>query len=71
MFSKSVDRIDALLSSKPFWRVFGDPNALLVLQEVSMDMLCDVVVEMGRERKIPGYLEKDKMGSMHGGPDGK
>jgi len=48
MFSKSVDKIDALLSSKPFWKMFGDPNALLVLQELSMDMLCDVVVEINQ-----------------------
>jgi len=52
MFSKSVDKMDALLSQKPFWRMFSDPNSLLVLQELAMDMLCDVVVELGRERKI-------------------
>ena len=52
MFSKSVDKMDALLSQKPFWRMFSDTNSLLVLQELSMDMLCDVVVELGRERKI-------------------
>jgi len=46
MFSKSVDKIDALLTSKPFWRMFSDPNALLALHELSMDMLCDVVEEM-------------------------
>ena len=53
MFSKSVDRMDALMSQKPFWRMFSDPNSLLVLQEVCMDLLCDVVVELGRERRIP------------------
>uniref|UniRef100_A0A7S1B573 ELMO domain-containing protein n=1 Tax=Corethron hystrix TaxID=216773 RepID=A0A7S1B573_9STRA len=47
MLSKAVDRIDALLSSKPFWRMFADPNSLLVLQELSLDILCDVVVEKG------------------------
>jgi len=47
MLSKSVDRIDALLSSKPFWRMFADPNTLLVLQELSLDILGDVVVEKG------------------------
>jgi len=52
MFSKSIDKIDALLSQKPFWRLFADPNALLVLQELSIDMLCDVVVDMGTERSI-------------------
>lgn len=35
MFSKAVDKMDALLSAKPFWKMFIDPNALLVLQEVS------------------------------------
>lgn len=53
MFSKSVDRIDALLSSKPFWRMFSDPNALLVLHELGLDMLCDVVAEMKRESEEP------------------
>jgi len=51
MFSKSVDKVDALMTSKPFWRAFSDPNALLVTQELSMDMLCDVVVELGTERR--------------------
>jgi hypothetical protein len=27
MFAKSVDRMDALLSQKPFWNMFADPNA--------------------------------------------
>lgn len=49
MFSKSVEKVDALLSSKPFWRMFADPNSLLVLQELSMDVLCDVVCELRRE----------------------
>jgi hypothetical protein len=53
MFSKSVDKMDALLSQKPFWRMFENPDSLLVLQELSMEILCNVVVEMGRERKIP------------------
>jgi hypothetical protein len=53
MLAKSVDRMDALLSQKPFWRMFADPNAILALQELSMTMLCDVVVELGRERKLP------------------
>jgi len=53
MFSKSVDRMDALLSQKPFWKTFQNPDSLLVLQELSMEILCDVVVEMKRERKLP------------------
>jgi hypothetical protein len=35
MLSKAVDRMDALLSQKPFWRMFADPNALLACQELS------------------------------------
>eukprot|EP00804_Cyclotella_cryptica_P018365 CCRYP_015493-RD/>CCRYP_015493-RD protein AED:0.08 eAED:0.08 QI:79/1/1/1/1/1/6/33/663 len=52
MFSKAVDKMDALLSAKPFWKMFIDPNAMLVLQEVSLDLLCDVCVEIGRERRL-------------------
>jgi hypothetical protein len=52
LFSKAVDKMDALLSAKPFWRMFIDPNAMLILQEVSLDLLCDVCVEIGRERRI-------------------
>ena len=39
MFSKAVDKMDALLSAKPFWKMFINPNALLVLQEVSSGIL--------------------------------
>lgn len=52
MLAKSVDRMETLMSQKPFWRMFADPNAILAVQEISMNMLCDVVVEMNRERKI-------------------
>lgn len=65
MFAKSIDRMDALLSQKPFWKMFGDPNALLVLQELSMDMLCDVVVELKRERKMP-KMKADGKGGFEG-----
>ena len=72
MFSKSVDRIDALLSQKPFWKMFGDPNSLLVCQELAMDMLADVVVEMVRERKMPrGKNDLDGKQSLHGENEGK
>lgn len=72
MFSKSVDRIDALLSQKPFWKMFGDPNSLLVCQELAMDMLADVVVEMARERKMPrGRNDLDGNQSWHGENEGK
>ena len=53
MFSKNVDRMDVLMSQKPFWRMFADPNSLLVMQELCMDMLCNVVVELGKERNFP------------------
>lgn len=53
MLAKSVDRMETLMSQKPFWRMFADPNAILAVQEISMNMLCDVVVEMNRERKLP------------------
>lgn len=70
MLSKSVDKMDALLSQKPFWKMFGDPNAILALQELSMTMLCDVVVELGRERKIPGNLSASEHENRHGEADG-
>ena len=72
MFSKSVDRIDALLSQKPFWKMFGDPNSLLVCQELAMDMLADVVVELVRERNLPrGNNDMDLKQSLHGEDQGK
>jgi hypothetical protein len=65
MLAKSVDRMDALLSQKPFWRMFADPNAILALQELSMTVLCDVVVELGRERKLP-CEKKNANDNLHG-----
>lgn len=50
MLAKSTDKMDALLSQKPFWRMFADPNAILVCQELTTDMLCDVVAELRWER---------------------
>lgn len=61
LFSKSIDKMDALLSAKPFWKMFLDPNAMLVLQEVSLDLLCDVCVEIGRERRLRNLLEDDSL----------
>jgi hypothetical protein len=55
MLAKSTDKMEALMSQKPFWRMFADPNAILALQELSMQMLCNVVVEMNRERRIPSH----------------
>lgn len=71
MFSKAVDKMDALLSAKPFWKMFVDPNAMLVLQEVSLDLLCDVCVELGRERRIRKLEEMEKRKSeKNKGKDG-
>lgn len=61
MFSKAVDKMDALLSSKPFWRMFSDPNSLLALQELSMDMLADVVVELGKFKKWHIFEDNEQM----------
>lgn len=70
LFSKAVDKMDALLSAKPFWKMFIDPNALLILQEVSLDLLCDVCVEIGRERRIRKLAERAG-GGTDGGRDGQ
>mmetsp|Transcript_52309 Transcript_52309/g.126498 ORF Transcript_52309/g.126498 Transcript_52309/m.126498 type:complete len:716 (+) Transcript_52309:23-2170(+) len=58
MLAKSTDRMDALLSQKPFWKMFGDPNAILAVQEIAMSMLCDVAAEIGQEKKVPALAEK-------------
>lgn len=60
MLAKAVDRMDALLSQKPFWRMFADPNALLACQELSMDMLADVVVEVRAIRQAEALEEHEK-----------
>ena len=52
MLSKSTDRMDALLSQKPFWQMFSDPNALLACQELALDMLADVVQELLAVRRL-------------------
>jgi len=52
MLSKSTDRMDALLSQKPFWQMFSDPNALLACQELALDMLADVVQEVLAVRQV-------------------
>lgn len=52
LLSKSTDKMDTLLSQKPFWKMFADPSALLVCQELAMDMLADVVQELYEVRKI-------------------
>lgn len=58
MLAKNTDRMDALLSQKPFWKMFGDPNAILAVQELAMAMLCDVAVELGREKKVPALAKQ-------------
>lgn len=52
MLSKSTDRMDALLSQKPFWQMFSDPYALLTCQELALDMLADVVQEVRAVRQV-------------------
>ena len=59
MLAKAVDRMDALLSQKPFWRMFADPNALLACQELSMDILADVVVEVRSIRQAEAEALED------------
>lgn len=73
MLAKSTDRMECLLSQKPFWRMFADPNSILALQELSLTMLANVVVELGQERQIPGYVAEDDANnhSLHGKEDGK
>jgi hypothetical protein len=60
LFSKAVDKMDALLSAKPFWKMFIDPNSMLILQEISLDLLCDVCVEIGRERRVQRLVDMEK-----------
>ena len=67
MLAKSTDRMDALLSQKPFWRMFADPNAILAVQTVAMTLLADVVVEMAQERKVPELAAQHS--SQQGGGD--
>ena len=70
MFSKSVDKMDALLSQKPFWKMFENPDSLLVLQELSMETLCNVVVELKKERQMTEFDEtsKQKNSMQHTAP---
>lgn len=70
MLAKATDRMDALLSQKPFWKMFADPNAILAVQELAMDMLADVVVELEKERKIP-VLAKQHSNGTPGEPSDK
>lgn len=66
MLAKATDRMDALLSQKPFWRMFADPNAILAVQELAMNLLADVVVELTKERQIPVLAKKHSTSSsMH------
>ncbi|KAG7354258.1 ELMO/CED-12 family protein [Nitzschia inconspicua] len=62
MLAKSTDRMDALLSQKPFWKMFADPNAILAVQELAMSMLCDVAVELGQEKKVPSLAKQHSDG---------
>ena len=71
LFSKAVDKMDALLSAKPFWKMFIDPNSMLVLQEISLDLLCDVCVEIGRERRVQRLVEMEKGKMVTDSKDGQ
>lgn len=51
LLSKKTDRMEALLSQKPFWQMFNDPIAILVCQQVALDLLADVVVELSTTRR--------------------
>jgi hypothetical protein len=37
--------------------MFGDPNAILAVQEIAMSMLCDVAAELGQEKKVPALAK--------------
>lgn len=56
MLSKSTDRMDALLSQKPFWYMFTNPSAILVVQELALNMLADVVDEIVTVRQLQHTL---------------
>jgi ELMO/CED-12 family len=51
LLSKKNDRMEALLSQKPFWQMFNDPSAILVCQQVALDILADVVVELSSNNR--------------------
>ncbi|EEC43708.1 predicted protein [Phaeodactylum tricornutum CCAP 1055/1] len=61
MLAKKVDRMDALLSQKPFWRMFADPHSLLACQELALDILADVVVELQKTREATETSERVKV----------
>ena len=63
MLAKATDRMDALMSQKPFWKMFADPSAILAVQELAMGMLADVVVELEKERKVPALAKLHSNGT--------
>ena len=63
MLAKATDRMDALMSQKPFWKMFADPSAILAVQELAMEMLADVVVELEKERKVPALAKLHSNGT--------
>ena len=56
MLSKKFDRMDALMSQKPFWPLFNDPYAILTCQELSMELLCIVVQEIVTIRQVEAEI---------------
>jgi ELMO/CED-12 family len=59
MLSKRTDRMDALLSQKPFWKMFSDPYAILTVQELALELLADVVDELVQVRRTTAELQKN------------
>lgn len=58
MLSKRTDRMDALLSQKPFWKMFSDPYAILTVQELALELLADVVQELVEVRRATAALSE-------------
>jgi hypothetical protein len=67
MLSKSVAQMDTLLSQRPFWRMFDDPQSILSLQEISMTFLCDVVDELRQERQAEAAVARQQQPSSNNG----
>jgi hypothetical protein len=67
MLSKSVAQMDTLLSQRPFWRMFDDPQSILSLQEISMTFLCDVVDELKQERQAEAAVAQQQQPSSNNG----
>jgi ELMO/CED-12 family len=58
LLAKRTDRMDALLSQKPFWKMFSDPYAILTVQELALELLADVVDKLVQIRHTAAALQK-------------